>query len=306
MKTLNLLCLLLLFSSQIQAQHLYLKMTPQGDGNNFLIRDMKNNVDKKVFCSYAVLQGAMIGYMTDWGVGSDGVIYWTNGENIYKLNAVNGTSKALVSGLRSVLELAVRDSFAFVVYNAMNPDAPDDGRYSDGLKLIKVNLKNGARIEIKLPVGSNITNLDVSTDCHTISFVDTKDVDIEKRTKYFFRTYDTQSKQLKTIDTAVYSNYQRFGSPDSFNGCQWIDNKSFVYYKKEKKDSLGAIFLFDLTTNSKKKILTRLPVRDLKWFAFNQGSYFLSHRKQLFAVRVGIDKTLVYSGQEDILSGLIL
>jgi hypothetical protein len=305
MKPLNLLYLILL-SFQIQAQNLYLKLEPQEDGNNFLIMDMKNNIHKKVFCSYSVLKGTMIDYMTDWGVGSDGVIYWTNGENIYKFNAKNGISKVVASRLYSVLELAVRDSFAFVAYNPLNPDAPGDGRYAGGLKLIRINLKNETRVEIKLPPAMNITNLDVSTDGRIISFVDTRDIDMEKRTKYFFRTYDTENKQLKTIDTAVFYNYERFGDVDDFNGSQWINNKNFVYYKKEGKDSFGTIFLFDHATNSRRKILAKFPVRDFTWFAYYQENCFLSHRNQVYTISDGINKKIVYSGKEDIMEGLIL
>ena len=79
--------------------------------------------------------------------------------------------------------LTVRDSFAFVAYNPLNSEALGDGRYGDGLEFLRINLKNGTRTGIKLPPGVNITNVDISKNAGIIGFVDTRDIDIEKRTR---------------------------------------------------------------------------------------------------------------------------
>lgn len=300
MRIFLLLCATFL-SCKLYSQSIYMKLSSlkDKDGTNFLIFNQDTRTAKNVHCSYSILKGTMIDFMVKWGVGNDGMIYWTNGENIYKFNPSNESNKIVVAKLYSILEFAIRDTFAFVAYNPSDFNSEDDGRYSPGVKLMKINLKNGSKEQLYLPGNVNITNLSVSKGGSLVCFIDSKYIDDEKRTKYFLKVYNLKTKEFKVIDSAKYSRYEWFGSAEKFNTSVWLNDSTICYYKNVNKDTNGRLIEFNLTTNTKRTILNNIPQRDFSWFSYFNGKSFFSSRFTLYFTTDGVKKDEVYSIKND-------
>jgi len=303
-----LLAVLLAFANHLHSQQIYIRLFSANvkDGVDFVLHDTPKNTNKKIRCSYAVLKSADIRFMTYWGVGGDNNIYWTNSENIYKLNAANGSSKLVASKLASILELAVRGDYAYVAYNPENRKTDFDGRYAPGVKLIRIHLASGKREEIKLPKNTNITNLTVSKDGQRLSFIDIKNYNKKNRTEYL-KIYEVKSRQVKSVDSARTAKSEWFVNADRLNTASWAHAQSLVYYKYVKQHTNGSMYAYDFALKKHKKLIDNVPQVDFLWFAYYYSKYYFSNRNTLYSTADGKTKKTVYTVKNDnILEAIVL
>ncbi len=305
-----LLAVLLAFSTRLYSQVIFLRLFSASgkNGVDFVQIDHDKRTAKKLHCDYTVLKNANIDFMTYWGVGNGNIIYWTNGENLYKLNAANGSSKLVASKLSYVLELAVRGNYAYVAYNPTNANADLNGRHAPGVKLVRINLTSGDRKDIYLSPNTTITNLSVSRNGQRLSFIDTKNFSKGMQQTEYLKVYDLKSETAKTIDSARAGKREWFINADRLNTAAWGQSDQYlIYYKSEKQNSNGSMFAYDLQARKRRKLLENVPQMDFLWFGYSQFTYYFSNRNKLYSTKDGKAKKTFYTLTSDnILEAIVL
>ena len=89
MKVFFIICFTIL-SCRVYAQNIYMRSTSESDkdGTTFIILNPDGQGTRNAYCSYSTLKGTMINFMVKWGVGTDGMIYWTNGDTTNNLESI--------------------------------------------------------------------------------------------------------------------------------------------------------------------------------------------------------------------------
>lgn len=181
--------------------------------------------------SLSILKGSRINSLLHWDVARPGIIYWTNGENIYRFDCKTQTSRLIYSKFHFILEFFLTDSLAYIVYNPSTHEDAGDNRYSKGSKFCYVNLITGIKKEIQIPPKFNFTNLSISPNQNWASFIYTLDIDHDKTTKYDLVLYNLRTQELRIIDSAKLSNHQWFGDQEKTNSSFRINSDSILYSK---------------------------------------------------------------------------
>lgn len=259
--------------------------------------------------SYDILQGSMITYMTNWSASKDGILYWTNGENIYKCNFEKGEKSSLVySKLYYILEFTVRNNLIYIIYNPSREEGLHNNRYSGGLKFCRINVNNWNKENLWLPPGYNITNLAISPDGQWASFIHTKTE--KEAARYELVLYNLLKKNSKIIDKADSRQMEWFGNDDMFNSAVWAGPDTLLYYKHLNDKNYGQIVAFNLKTGNKKISLSNFPQRDFSWFGFDDDNqFYFSERHNVYKTKDGINKEQIYNNgsvRSNILNGLLL
>jgi hypothetical protein len=240
----------------------------------------------------AVLQGSKFKSMIYWGISTDGLLYWTNGENVYRCDwdETKGSTQ-IGKGLHWILEFFLRGESIYIVYNPSRIEGLDDNRFSDGSKLCRIDLKTNQKKALPLPAGYNITNLTISPDMRTASFIHTIG---EENYKYKLVLYDISNRSVRIIDSADSKKSEWFGNDDEVNSSYWMDSSTLLYYKHIKRNDYGQIIAYHIPSNSKKIWLKNFPTRDFSWFSIKQNYLYFSGRNDISRTRDGITTDTIF------------
>lgn len=303
-KSILFLSIFLIFNcKQSIGQKIIFKESANTDGIYFGIS--KSGV-KRVKCSYSILKGSFITYLLKWGISNEGEIYWTNGENVYKLNFDTGESELIYSGLHFILEFFVRGESAHIVYNPMDEEDEYEGRYKTGIRFIKLNLTNKKITSLRIPESVNITGLSVSPNEEKYAFINTKFIDEPNKTSYelVVSSFEKNLPEM-VVDKGLYKREEWFGSPDFFNSIDWIDDTTFFYYRHARGIN-GSIFCYNIDTKTKTVSIENIPKRDNYWFSCYNGCFYFSSRDKIYKCDSSNVKTVVLDNKKkDIQEALI-
>lgn len=240
--------------------------------------------------SYDVLQKSRYDYLTKWDVAENGVMYWTNGENIYRFDWNNNKSTLLFSHLYWILELCVRGDRIYIVYNPSKEIGLDDNRFAEGLRFCRFNIKTAKKEDLGLPRGYNVSNLTISNNEKWASFVNKQD---DEGSKTKLNLFNLKSKRIQSIDSANLQKSEEFGDDDKFNTAYWIDSTTLLYYKHIKPDDNGRILSYNINTGEKKVWMKNFPQRDFSWFSSDGHKLYCAGRSNLYRTSDGINKEII-------------
>jgi hypothetical protein len=291
MKAFKLFLFLFCSTSYISAQQFVVRKSDSADFFSFLkLVDGKVSKYKE---GYEILNSSQVHYMTKWDAATDGSIYWTNGENIYRCDWITKKSTLIFSNLYWVLEFFIRGNFAYVVYNPDKNEGAHDNRYSRKIEFCRINLRTHLKEHLLLPPGYNVTNLSISKDEKWATFINTR-IQNSNTVHYDLVLCDLVNGKSRRIDTAKTEHSSWFGDDDMTNSACWADSNTLLYYKHVNLNDNGVVMAYNIDAQSRKIWLPHFPQRDFTWFGAREGYFYCSDRHDIYRTRDGVKKEVIF------------
>ncbi len=228
-----------------------------------------NKLVKRIAFSTSFLKTEMINFITEWDVSKNGIIYFTNGINIYQVNKDYTISKKL-SSLNNILEFTIQHNNAYIIYNTDTTEAIGDHRYDGNDKFIKLNFLNDKIDTIKLPNYINVSNLCISPNEKFAIFFYTKDLTETTYGITYLMLMDFKNGKIEKIDSA--NSVYQMGVDGLKHVLYWVDDSSFLYLNGYFKDR-HPIFQYSLKSKTRKKVFMEPQIGE-NWFCYSNGYYY--------------------------------
>ncbi|MCO4291765.1 hypothetical protein NF867_02680 [Solitalea sp. MAHUQ-68] len=285
---------LLLIQQSVYGQRILFKENYTASSGNFEVFGKYSlGAVQRSYCPLDFIKDTAHPALTRWASSPTGEIYWTNGAAIFSYNFDRQQSSVLADKIYNVSELVVSDKYVYAVSLNDNPDANPGNRYSSGQKMYRISLANGKKDQVQIPDGLNFTNLSVSNDGNTLSFIHTFNYDDQSLCEYRLCVYDLVTRNLNIVDKALRRNDEYFGSPEKYNSLVWIDSNKMLYFKHEKGKIGGSILMYDAKVRVKNIMFNNILDKTFTWFSFYDQWFLFSDGEHIYRTKDGINKEVV-------------
>ncbi|POY38492.1 hypothetical protein C3K47_03605 [Solitalea longa] len=289
-----LILMLLIIQQSVYGQRILFKENYTGNsGNVEVFGKYSLGAVQRSNCPMDFIKDTAYPTLTKWASSPTGDIYWTNGAAVYKYDFDRQQSSLLEDKIYNISEMVVSDRYVYVVSLNEKLNANNGSRYAAGQKVYRISIANGKKETVPIPDGLNFTNLSVSDDGNTLSFIHTFNYDDQSLCEFRLCTFDVIAKRLNIIDKGQKRNDEYFGSPEKYNSLVWMDSNKMLYFKHEKGKIGGSIFVYDKIHGVKNIMFNNVLDKTFTWFSFYDQWFLFSDGEHIYKTRDGINKEIV-------------
>lgn len=263
MKSINLIIVLLLFIiSQTKSQNIY-----------FFEKEARKDYYFVSFNESGICKKKMYDYTLDIDV-IDAETILSN--NIYRIVKVDFKIDSIIymyeKNNGTILELTSNQEYCF-----FSETCNENYRF-DSIELKKININSFAVERVNIPDSLNFLNINISPNGELLSFIHFSNYNNSEEANeiYYHLIYNLSNQSIISIDTAIYSNQERFAMPDDGLLSKWIDNENLLYFKKNSIN--GNIYKYNIPTRTK-NVDIAVPISRIRCFTHKDGNYFFVNGK---------------------------
>lgn len=221
-----------------------------------------------------------------WQPVNEKEIIGCNGWTCGKLNIITGEFDTLYHNRNQwIVEFTFNDNYCYLV------STPNEHERFEKAEILKVNLKNSKIEHIRTLEKYKIKSLYCSNNY--LTFLDYEYDETENWSKSILTLYNLNTNEVIKIDSADSRDNEGFYGVDDRSVMCWKTESELYYFKKEKGNSNGSIFKFNVENFDKKKEFY-LPYDRMKSFALYGNDLLILKKGKLILLDKHGNERILY------------